>query len=79
LKKYIEIGLGNRWLVRTEFEREDGSEYEVKGWARPFRLESIYFRVWVGTSVLILDSKEGLKWHTKKRRSLKIIFGLKGH
>ena len=79
MKKYIEIGLGNRWLIRTEFEREDGTEYEVKGWSRPLRLESIYLRIWLGTSVFILDSREGWKRSVKKRKKLKIILGFKGH
>ena len=79
MKKYIEIGLGNRWLIRTEFEREDGTEYESKGWARPFRVEAVYLRMWVGTRVLILDSREGLKWGLKKRKKLKIVLGFRGH
>ena len=29
--KFIEIGIGNTWLVRTETELEDGTEYEEKG------------------------------------------------
>ncbi|MEH7215922.1 DUF3977 family protein, partial [Bacillus toyonensis] len=28
--KYIEIGIGNRWFVRTETENTDGTEFEEK-------------------------------------------------
>lgn len=31
MSKYIELGLGNRWLIRTEIENLDGTEYEVRG------------------------------------------------
>lgn len=31
MSKYIELGLGNRWLIRTEIENPDGTEYEVRG------------------------------------------------
>ena len=32
--KFIEFGIGNTWLVRTETELEDGTEYEEKGIVR---------------------------------------------
>ncbi|MDQ0221590.1 DUF3977 family protein [Streptococcus moroccensis] len=41
MKRNIEIGFGNRYFVRTEFERPDGTEYEVKG----FRLDSVPIRL----------------------------------
>lgn len=28
--KFIEYGIGNTWLIRTETELEDGAEYENK-------------------------------------------------
>lgn len=28
--KYIEFGIGNRWLVRTETEKPDGTETEAR-------------------------------------------------
>ncbi|MCC9734258.1 DUF3977 family protein, partial [Streptococcus agalactiae] len=31
MRKYIEFGYGNTWLLRTEFEASDGTEWEVKG------------------------------------------------
>lgn len=76
--KYIEIGLGNRWFIRTEIEYEDGSESEVKGILRPFRLQSIYIRLWVGRRVFVIDSKEGFKQYAKSRKKLKLILGFRG-
>ncbi|MFD1127435.1 DUF3977 family protein [Paenibacillus provencensis] len=33
--------------MRTEFEHEDASESEIKGFVRPFKLKSVYIRIWV--------------------------------
>lgn len=38
--KYIEFGIGNTWIVRTETEFEDGTEYEQKGIIRPIKCQS---------------------------------------
>ncbi|MGT2755937.1 DUF3977 family protein [Streptococcus ovuberis] len=35
MTKYLEIGFGNRWFMRTAFEADNGTEHEVKGWVRP--------------------------------------------
>lgn len=78
MKKYIEIGFGNRWIVRTEMEHEDGTETEIKGIVKPFKLKSIYLRLWIGRRVLIIDLKEGIKLQTKSRKSFKLIIGLYG-
>ncbi|ULL16124.1 DUF3977 family protein [Paenibacillus sp. H1-7] len=61
VKKYIEIGLGNRWFARTEYEREDGTEFERRGMDFPNKFESVYLRIWMGKRVLIWDSKEGMR------------------
>ncbi|MCI0764928.1 DUF3977 family protein [Bacillus sp. TL12] len=74
--KYIEIGIGNRWLVRTEIEREDGTEYEQKGIVKPIYFESFYLRVWFRETCLIFDSKEGFKKVKKKRNEYKLIVGV---
>jgi hypothetical protein len=74
--KYIEFGLGNKWLVRTETELNDGTEYEEKGIVGPIRFRSIYLRIWIGKTVLIMDLKQGLKISKKGRKSLKFIFGI---
>lgn len=78
MKKYMEIGFGNRWFIRTEFEHEDGTETEKKGFTAPFRLKSVYLRIWIGTSVLIIDSREGIKRARKNRKAFKLILGFYG-
>lgn len=79
MKKFREIGYGNRWFIRTEFEHEDGTESEVKGFTRPFSLKSVYVRVWIGKKVLIIDTKEGIKFMNKKVKKVKIILGFFGY
>jgi hypothetical protein len=75
--KFIEFGIGNKWLIRTETEIDDGTEYEVKGIVHPITIHSFYIRVWIGKAVLILDSKEGIKKKKKNSRAVKILFGIK--
>ncbi|QOS78472.1 DUF3977 family protein [Paenibacillus sp. JNUCC31] len=75
--KFIEIGIGNKWFVRTETELNDGTEFETKGIVRPIQCQSIYLRVWIGKKVYIYDSKEGFKKTEKNRNEIKIIFGIK--
>lgn len=77
MTKYIEIGFGNRWFIRTEFEKADGSEYEIKGISGKIKSESYYLRLWFGRTVVILDSKDGIKKQEKSRRSVKLIFGIR--
>lgn len=77
--KYIEFGIGNRWLVRTETEYTDGSEKEQKGIVRPIRLHSFYIRIWVGRTVIILNTREGFIHMKKPRHRLKLIFGVKSY
>lgn len=74
--KYIEFGIGNSWLIRTETELEDGTEFEEKGIVGPIKLQSLYIRIWVGNTVLLMDSKEGFKRMKKKRKELKFILGI---
>lgn len=40
--KFIEFGIGNTWIIRTETELEDGTEYEEKGIKGPIKLFFIY-------------------------------------
>lgn len=75
--KFIEFGIGNKWLIRTETELSDGTEFEDKGIVRPIKLQSLYLRFWLGKTVVILDSKEGFKKTKKNRNEVKIIFGIK--
>jgi hypothetical protein len=74
--KYIELGIGNTWVVRTETELEDGTEYEEKGIIGPIKFYSLYIRIWIGKTVLIIDLKEGIKRMKKSRNELKFILGL---
>ena len=74
--KYIEVGIGNRWFIRTETEREDGTEFEQKGVVKPIYFESLYLRVWFRKTCLIFDSKEGFKKMRKNRNEYKFILGI---
>ena len=74
--KYIEVGLGNAWIVRTETEFDDGSEIEQKGIIKPIIFHSMYLRIWLGKSVFIWDSKQGFKRMTKRRHTFKFILGI---
>jgi hypothetical protein len=74
--KFVEFGIGNTWLIRTETELEDGTEYEEKGIKGPSKFHSLYLRFWIGKTVLIFDLKEGLKRVKKGRKQFKIIFGI---
>ncbi|CAM4007963.1 DUF3977 family protein [Saccharibacillus endophyticus] len=78
MKKYIEIGIGNRWFIRTETEHEDGTETEARGIVGPFSCRTIYIRIWIGKKVWILDSEEGFKARPKSRKAFKIILGFSG-
>ncbi|AIC93213.1 MULTISPECIES: DUF3977 family protein [Shouchella] len=74
--KYIECGWGNRWLLRTEVEYRDGTEMEYRGWKGPVSVRSLYLRLWVGHTILILDSKEGVKKQQKTQSRFKCVVGL---
>ncbi|WP_189020836.1 DUF3977 family protein [Paenibacillus marchantiophytorum] len=74
--KYIEFGLGNRWFIRTETELDNGTECEEKGIIGPVQFRSVYLRIWICKSVLILDLKQGFKISKKSRNALKFIFGI---
>jgi len=74
--KYIEFGLGNTWVIRTETELENGTEFEEKGIKRPIKFQSLYIRIWIGRTVYILDLKEGFKRVRKNRSDIKILLGI---
>lgn len=71
--KYIECGLGNTWFIRTETELEDGTEFEEKGIVKPIRFRSLYIRIWIGKTVVILDLKQGFKKVRKVITRLKLF------
>lgn len=74
--KYIEIGIGNSSLIRTETELEDGTEFEQKGIKGPINFYSCYIRIWLSKTVLIADFREGFKRQKKNRSEFKLIFGI---
>ncbi|MEK4405283.1 DUF3977 family protein [Sporosarcina sp. FSL K6-6792] len=74
--KFVELGFGNTWLLRTETELEDGTEFEEKGIIGPLKFHSIYIRVWIFKTVFILDIREGFKRVNKSRNKFKLIFGV---
>ncbi|NDI33870.1 DUF3977 family protein [Chengkuizengella sediminis] len=74
--KYIEFGIGNTWLIRTETELNNGTEFEEKGIVDPVKFHSVYLRIWVGKTVYILDLKRGFQKGTKDRNKFKFIFGV---
>lgn len=75
--KYIELGIGNKYLLRTEIELTNDYEFEVKGIAGGIRYKSLYFRIWIGKKVFIFDTKEGFKTKVKNKNKFKVIFGIK--
>jgi hypothetical protein len=79
MMKYIEFGIGNRWLVRTETEFDDGSEIEERGIVRPIKFHSVYLRFWVEKNVIILNTREGWIHMKKDRNKFKLIFGIKSY
>lgn len=76
MRKYVEFGLGNTLLFRTAFEADKGQEWEVQGIVGSIAWQFCYVRLWLGKSVYILDSREGFKRQSKKKKRFKLIFGL---
>ena len=74
--KFVELGFGNTWLLRTETELEEGTEFEEKGISGPLKIHSLYIWVWICKTVFILDVKEGFKRMKKDRNKFKFTFGL---
>jgi hypothetical protein len=75
--KYIEFGIGNKWMLRTEVELSNDYEFEVKGVLGGIIYKSIYCRLWIGKRVYIIDSEEGFKIKNKNKNMFKLIFGIK--
>ncbi|CAM4240976.1 hypothetical protein BAMA_02935 [Bacillus manliponensis] len=74
--KYIEFGIGNRWLVRTETEFADGTETEQRGIVRPIHFQSLYIRIWVKKTCFIWDTRQGFQKVRKGRNEFKVILGI---
>ena len=71
---YSEIGIGNGSLVSTEIERK-GDEVRVNGWAMGV-FRSVYLRLWLGKTVVVIDSVDGLKVKRKSHNRIKVLFGI---
>jgi hypothetical protein len=78
MKKYIEFGIGNTWCVRTEIEDDDGSETEHRGIEPLSTVEGMYVRLWLGQTVIIVSTNEGVKRMRKGRRAFKLLIGIAG-
>ncbi|WP_054703534.1 DUF3977 family protein [Bacillus sp. JCM 19041] len=74
--KYIELGFGNRWILRTEIEFPNGEEVEVRGVSGPIRFNSLYLRIWISKHVWIIDTVEGFKHTKKKSKNVKVLLGI---
>ncbi len=77
LKIFAELGLGNPTFFNTEIEKGE-QEKRVSRFVIPPKIEGIYFRFWVGKSVLVLATKNGIALKKKDRVKLKILFGIEG-
>lgn len=68
MAKYIELGIGNRWLMRTEIEHADGTEAEYRGGEQLEAMHDTYLRLWIGRHVLILSTRDGFRRSEKAWR-----------
>lgn len=75
---YTEYGIGNESFINTEIEKQDGSEYRIKGnFKEKGALVSIYIRIWILKTVFILDTKDGFKIKKKNRNKFKALLGFR--
>jgi len=77
MEVFAEVGVGNDTCLSTEYEKADGSEFRVVGFFIGDRIVSMYIRVWIGYQVLIVDTKEGIKFSKKNKKKFKVLFGVK--
>ena len=78
MKKYIEFGIGNTWCVRTEIEDDEGGETEHRGIEHLSKVEGVYVRLWLGQTVIVVSTNEGVKKMRKDRRAFKLLLGFAG-
>lgn len=71
---YTEVGVGNKSFISTEIEMGEG-EYRVRGFVMG-KFVSLYLRVWIGRRVVIVDSREGVKFQSKGRSTVKVLLGV---
>lgn len=75
---FIEFGIGNTYIIRTEYEYPDGSEREKPGIDFNIDIKEIYIRIWIKKKVYILSSQNGFNTKLKDRNKFKLIFGVGG-
>ena len=77
IKIFTEIGIGNPTLINTEIEYPDGTEERIPGF-RKMHMNDLYLRLWIGSRVYIISTKDGFKTQTKNRSTFKMLFGIQG-
>ncbi len=76
-KIFAEVGVGNETFFSTEIE-EGEREYRIPKFIKPGHVNDVYLRIWIGTRVIILSMRDGLKFTIKPRRAFKVLIGLGG-
>jgi len=75
MKTYVELGVGNRWLLSTEREFSDSSEVRVPGVDVKGKCRGVYLRIWLGKRVVIVE-KRGVSIKSKDRSAVKFVIGV---
>ena len=75
---YSEIGFGNKTFLSTEIE-ENEKEYRKSKFITPNKIDDYYFRLWIFKKVLIISTKDGIKFTQKNKNKFKILFGIGGN
>ncbi|MEK7600535.1 MAG: DUF3977 family protein [Patescibacteria group bacterium] len=77
--KYLfsEMGIGNSSLFSTEIE-EGANEWRVSKFLLPKKITDYYIRIWIWRKVLILSTKDGMKFKTKDTKRFKFLLGIGG-
>ena len=74
---FAELGFGNGTFFSTEIEK-GRYEKRVSKFIIPPVVKGIYLRFWIGKSVFVLSTKNGVSLKKKDRTKLKILFGIEG-
>ena len=75
---FIEFGIGNTYILRTEYEYPDGTETEKRGIERNIDIKEFYIRIWINKTVYILSTKNGFNKKYKENKKIKLVFGIGG-
>ena len=77
-KVFAEIGFGNETFFSTEIEEDGKEEYRIPRFIIPTVIRGYYIRVWVGTNVYILSTRDGFERGKKDKKRIKILVGVSG-